>query len=261
MLRDTRVSTTTGSCGALASGGYVIDSNLADPSLSGMGFYRRAWLKVAGMELRVGTFNAASGAILTSQICATLIGSGVSYEIHDLLPPSDKDRCTDWTMRRIRYKQEVAIATVDGAAVYTIDGAASPNLITDVLDAYVFADPTNSLDRAQHGLNEFRLVQTASGSNELRVSPRSTQSQQLVMLAVLAPSLPSGDAATINVPDDRWILEGMASRAFDLLIQRSPSQEAQLFKERRLEHARNFTALSSDYQPDMARQTELDAPW
>lgn len=238
-----------------------MDSAQANPDFSGNGLYRRAWFRVNGMTLRVASFNVASGALITQSSTPTGVPSGSQYETWEILSPEDLDRCLDWTVRRMRDRREVAIPTVDGDTTYALDGAASPNYVAEVMGGYYFAAPDGTLGRDRRPLTNVVPVTTASGTREARISPALGQSQQLVLDCILVLSLPAADAATINIPDEEWLLAGAAAKAFDLLIQRSPGQEADTYKERRLEHAREFTRLSGRYQPEVERManTWLDS--
>lgn len=259
-LRDGIVSTLTAT-GFLGSVN-LIDSTQADLSLTGQALYQRAWLKHNGMELRVASFNVFSGAYISLQIAGTLVVSGGTYERHDSLPPSDKDRALNDTIKRVRVRREVAIPTVPGLNLYNLDTAGSPNLILDVLDAYYFTNPTGTLGRDQARLDDFTIVATATG-RELRIEPALGQSQQLVLDAILTLTLGAGDTATINIPDDRWVLSGAAAKAYDLLIRKTPGQQRGALEKDRREFATEFSRLSSRFQPQIDRSIAslLDEPF
>ena len=239
----------------MASLPYLIDSTQADPSFTGQSLYQRGWFKHNGMELRVASFHMGSGAFISAQIAATLFTSGGSYEFHQMLSPSEKDRCIDDVVLRYRIKQEVGIATVDGNHLYTIEGAASPHYIEEMLDHYYFANPTGSLSRGLSRLDRCEIVTTATG-RELRISPALAGSQQIVLLAILSPTLGSTDAATINIPDSRWFLSGAAAKAMDLLIRKTPGQNRGQYEKDRGEFARVYSRLSQTFQPSITRTVE-----
>ena len=204
------------------------------------------------MELRVASFNVGSGAYISAQYAATVVLSGGTYEFHQMLAPSDKDRSLDDTVKRLRTLKEVGLPTMDGNHIYTIDGAASPNTIIQVLDVYFFQNPTGSLSRGLSRVNNWAVVTTATG-NELRIDPALAQSQQLVMMALLTLSLPASDTATIDIPDERWVLSGAAAKCYDLLIRKTPGQSRGQYEKDRAEFARTFSRLSQSYQPTVTR--------
>src|SRR3990172_1927509 len=100
ILRDTVVGQTSGSWGTQAGSLNIIDSSLADPTASGESLYHRHYLRLLGsigllQDLRVGTFNAGSGAFLAAITAATTIISGMPFEVHALVSPAEKDRAID----------------------------------------------------------------------------------------------------------------------------------------------------------------------
>lgn len=220
-LRDTYVGTTTGSSGV---GGFatIIDSSVANLAFSGESLFVRTWLKHNGMELRVASFNTGSGAFVTQQAAATLVLSGGQYEHHRKLAPSEKDRAIDGVIGRLWTRQEVPIATVDGLLAYSI----GPNF--KVFGAYYFASPSATLDRDRREIPiGWNLVTTATG-RELRLPPGGALagSQQLVLDAQVRATLGSADAATVNIPDEDWVLNGIAARCYQSLWADAPGQEA-----------------------------------
>lgn len=259
-MHDGLVSTVTGSVGQTASLSHVIDVTQANPDFAGQALYQRSWFKVNGMELRVGSFNVGSGAYVTGQLAATTIASGNEYERHDVLSPSDKDRAVDDAIGRVRVNREVGIPSVDGLTAYPLDGAASPNLVETVLDCYVFTNPSGSLDRGKAALDSWQVVSTATGT-ELRVSPAMGASMQIVLDAILALSLGAADTATINIPDERWVLAGAAAKAWDLVLQRAPGQNRGQYEQNRNEAARLYSRLSPRFQPQIDRAITLDDPF
>lgn len=259
-LRDGIVSTLTAT--SFLGSVNLIDSTQADLSLTGQNLYQRSWLKHNGMELRVASFNIGSGAYISLQIAGTLVVSGGTYERHDSLAPSDKDRALNDVVKRVRVRREVAVDSVAGQHLYNLDVVGSPNLILDVLDAYYFTNPSGTLGRGQGRLNDFTPVTTATG-RELRIEPALGQSQQLVLECILTLTLGAADTATINIPDDRWVLSGAAAKALDLLIRKAPGQQRGALEKDRREFAIEFTRLSSRFQPQVDRDISslLDEPF
>lgn len=253
-LRD-GVSSTASATGVYPAGtqGFQLtDQYQADPSLTGQNLYQRGWIYHQGMELRVASFNVGSGAYISQQYTGTTVASGGAYLFSQLLPISDKSRCIDDVVKRIRVLQEVGIATLDGNHLYTINGAASPHYIEQVLDCYYFANPSGSLSRGLSRVNNWEIVLTATG-RELRIDPALAQSQQIIMNAILAITLGAADTATINIPDDRWVLSGAAAKAYDLLIRRTPGQSRGQYAADRKEFATTYSRLSQSFQPQIAR--------
>ncbi len=257
-LRDTVVGQTSGSWGTQAGSLNIVDSSQADPTASGEQLYQRHWLRLLGsagvlQDTRVGSFNTGSGAFLSAVTAATTIFSGMPFEVHALLSPAEKDRELNGVVQKLRVQQELPIWGVQDLHVYSL----GPEVL-DVLDVRYFSYPLASRNEAQ--LTWYKLVSTATGQ-ELRVSPSLEWSQQLVLDAVLAVSLGAGEQATINLPDQDWLLAGAAARCLWLVEQRSPGQEAAAYRNRRGEVAREFTRLSARFQPKIAKKVQLDEPW
>jgi hypothetical protein len=250
-IRDTVVGLVA-SWGQTANSLNFIDAVLADPSLSGQGLYVGSSLWFSAGEVRVASFNAASGALFsTSRSITPLTQSGNEYERHDTLPGSEKNRAINDALRRIRVRREVGIDAIDGGHLYALDTAASPHAITHILDVYYFANPSGTLGRDLRGIVDWEIVPTATGT-DLRIEPALTASQQLCILADIALTLGSGDAATINIPSDEWLLSGAAAKSYDLLIRRAPGQSRGQYEKSRAEFARSFSRLSAIYAPPQA---------
>lgn len=237
----------------------VMDPNLANTDYSGQSLYQRAWTRVASYDYRVGSYNFGSGGFVSAQLTRAAIASGADFEIHDKWSAAELDLCLDQTILDLRVEREVGFPSVDGATMYTLDGAASPNSIIDYKEVYYFADPTSSLNRRRTDLPTADVVRTATGM-ELRLGGALQGSVQLVLDAYLQLSLGASDDATINIPDRDWVLFGAAARAYDLLIQKSPGQDAALLKERREEAARAFTRKSQRWQPGIEHKLGFEAP-
>jgi hypothetical protein len=232
----------------------------ADPTADGEGMYLRHWLRLLGsagfiQDLRVGSFNTGSGAFLSAQTLATTVFSGMPFEVHALMSPVEKDRQLDAVIRDVRYRQEVPIWAVPNSHIYSL----GPDVL-DVIDVRYYSDPTNSLSRGEGHPDWFGYAVTGSG-NELRVTPALVASQQLVIDALLCPTLGAGDLATVNLPDDKRILWGTAARCLWLLEQQAPGKEADMYRARRMEAAGEYTRLSARFQPAVSRKIQLDSPW
>ncbi len=259
-LHDTIIGQTSGSWGTQAGSLNIVDRAQADPTASGEQLYHRHWLRLLGsagfiQDTRVGSFNTGSGAYLSAVTAATTIYSGMPFEVHALMSPSDKDRALDAVIRDVRYRQELALWAVPQGHIYSL----GPDVL-DVIDVRYYSDPTSSLDRGQGYPQWFKFEQTAS-RNELRIEPSLLPSYQLVIDAILAPSLGAGDLATVNLPSDQWALAGAAARCYWMLEQQGPGQETSKYKERRVEAAREYTRLSNRFQPIIARRIQLDEPY
>jgi len=234
-LRDTYVGTTTASVGAVGSV-YLIDSAVANLAFSGETLYARTWLKVNGMQLMVATFNTGSGAYVTLQTAATAIGSGAQYEHHRKLSPAEKDRCIDGIVTRLWSRQEVPINTVAGALVYSLGSGFK------IFGAYYLGNPAGSLDRGQGQLAPgWNIVSTATG-RELRLVPGSglAGSQQLIIDAQVRATLGAADAATVNIPDENWVLDGIAARCYQSMAADAPGQEAGKYAALASAYAKSF---------------------
>lgn len=260
-LRQTLVGTTSTSLGANASF-VMLDSFRSNYDFSGQGLYNRAWIRVASADYQVGTYNAGSGAFLSGQLTLNAIASGALYELHERLNAAEMDAAIDETILGIVVRREVGIRSIDGALFYTLDGAASPNTIKTVLNTYYFANPSGSLNRDRR---EFvpkpQFVATPTG-NELRLTPGQAlgASYQIVLDAILELSLPAGDTATINLPHEEVVLWGAAARCYDLIIQRSPGQEAGLYEKRRSDAVRMFNRLAPRDMPEIVKPITFETP-
>lgn len=245
---------------------FIVDQMYANAGFSGEDDHGRAWLRVASFDYRVGSYNFLSGGAWTPQTAVYAVASGADYEIHDTLSPIDKNLCIDQTIARLRVRQEVAIPTVDGLLEYTVDGAASPNTIQgDPLGFWYYANPSSTLNRDQRHWNEKpAMAMTASGTRVLRIPAALTWSQQIVMDCLLQVTLGSSDAATVNIPqiqDDQIILDGAAARAYDMIIQRGPSQEVDHYRTLRREMAMSFMGAAAKLQPSQDSALGFEAPF
>lgn len=204
------------------------------------------------MSLRVASFNTASGAFVTAMVAATLAVSGGTYELHSLMAPDEKDLAINDVILRTKRVQEVGISTIDGNHIYTMNAAASPHQIEQVLDCYYFQNVSGSLSRGLSRLNNWQVVDTPTGP-ELRIDPSLAQSQQLVMLAILTLTLGAADTATINIPDERWVLSGAAAKCYDMLIRKTPGQSRGQYEKDRREFAATYSRLSQSFAPRITR--------
>jgi len=224
-LNDTILSTTNGTGNLNAVGGAFWNAGqFADTSLTNQNLYENATIEhhaigaASGQDFdyRVSSFNTASGAFVTSMILQATISSGDSFEVHSRLEPGLKDLAIDDAIKRIRVRQEVGIMTGTAGLEYvSLEGAASPHYISRVEDAYYFASPLGSLFRDRRRLTDYEVVMTGSG-REIRTDPILSGTQQLVIDAILELTLGASDFATVNIPDDRWVLAGAAAKAYDL---------------------------------------------
>lgn len=257
--RDTYVSAIAATANQSSSPFFVTDPNVADVAFSGQDLYARSWLLTAGNQGQIASFNAGSGTYLLTAAgfgapFAAAIPSGSEYERHDMLPPADKDRAIDETVKRLWSRGEVAITTVEQARVYPL-----PPQVIDVLDCYYFANPAATVDRAQQRLTRFDTVLTQTGP-ELRIDPALQVSQQIVLDAILSLSLGTSDAATVNVPDERLILFGAEAQCWDLMVRKAPRGTADEYRRLRDEAARQFGLLSARFKVPIDRPLRLHDP-
>lgn len=257
ILRDTIVGATSGSIGTPAGTFHIVDSSQADPTACGEQLYHRHWLRLLGttgrlQDLRVGSFNTGSGAFLGAVTLATTIFSGMPYEVHGLLDPSEKDIALDAVIKDLRTKDEQTLWSVDSLRIYSLGEE-----VLDVIDVRYYSDPAGSLSRGEGRFTWFALAHTASGQ-ELRISSALPASYQIVYDAILTVSLGAEDLATVNLLSNELVMWGAAARCFWMLEQQSPGQEAGKYRERRREAARMYTKLSKRFEPKIARKIQLD---
>jgi hypothetical protein len=221
----------------------IIDYNQADPTASGEQMYYRAYMRMLGsagqiQDLRVGSFNTGSGAFFAAVTLATTIYSGMPFEVHSLLSPAEKDRAIDGAIQGLRVRQEVPIWGTDSLMVYSLGQE-----ILDVLDVRYFSDPLGSLSQGEGMIRNWRYVTTATGQ-EIRLQSAIGASQQLILDAILTPTLGAGDLATLNLLDDEVVLWGAAARCYYLMEADAPGQETAKFKEKRQEAAFQYSKLN-----------------
>jgi hypothetical protein len=250
-LRDTYVGITTSSWGADASV-TIIDSAQANLAFSGEGLYARTWLKVNSMELWVASFNAGSGAYVTLQTAATTVPVGVEYEHHRKMSPAQKDREIDGIIGHLWTRQEIPLNTTDGLLAYSIGQGFK------VFGVRYYANPSGTLDRQPQDIAiGWNLVTTGSG-REIRLPNGAAlaASQQIIIDAQVRATLGAADAATVNIPNEDWVLNGVAARCYQAMVADAPGQEAGKYKELALAYASTFRrdiarfrdAMSSDWR-------------
>ncbi len=225
-LRDTIVGTTTLSLG-VGSAAAVLNQQYADTSLTGQGIGQGFYLRLVGQDFRVASFNVASGAYVSAQTMATTIGGSFQFEIHKKLSAAEKDRALDGVIQHLWQRQEIPIDTVGGLLQYSIGQGFK------VFGAYYFANPTATLDRDVRDLPiGWQIAMTGSG-RELRLpfGAALSASQQLVIDAQVRATLGAADTATVNIPDEDWVLNGAAARAYQALWSDAPGKEAGRYKE------------------------------
>jgi hypothetical protein len=258
-LRDTIVFSTQLAVANSTGTVMVMTNALADTSQSGAGGYNRAWLLGNGNEYRVSSVNWPSGAWVTQQLARQAIASGSEVEIHSLLSPDEKNNALNDVIKRLRRSQEVGFGGTVSAEFYDITSVASPFSISVVNNAWYWADPTNSINRDRREFSWFDVVRTATGL-ELRISPAVPSGAQIALDAVVTVTLGSSDGATVDVPDERMVLAGAAVKSYDLISARSPGQEAEQYRTRRGEMAKEFSRLAALYKAQVKVKTEFDTP-
>lgn len=238
----------------------------ADTEASGQGLYKGAWLFLESSvatpdasatwdQYLVATFNVANGAFTSGQPARSAYANDAEFEIHTRVAPLDKNVAIDETIVRMRVRQEVGLTTIDGAMFYTIDGAASPFTIDRILDVHLSANPSGSQNQDIRHIQDWQVVSTATG-NQLRIRYAVAGSQQLWMDCILTPTL-GGELATLNIPDERWILAGAAARCYDFMIQAAPAQQVTQLMQRRAEYAAEYSRLSTRFQPSYDQPVRL----
>lgn len=244
---------------------FFMDSTQANLAFTGERLYDRAWIYLPDTQqtFRVGSFNAASGAWVTSQLTVTTVASGAQVEIHQRLSPQNLNLCIDRTVSRFRARQEVVLNPGDGIQQYQIDNAASPASVQRVLDVYYFANANATTDRDRREFRWWGIETTGSGTTELRIDPAIAGSSsiapsgfpanQIVMDAIVDMTLGSSETATLNIPHDEWVYAGAAMTAYNLLIQLAPGQAAGELQMRRREYAAWWRDVNGKFQPMIDR--------
>ena len=237
----------------------VMDPYRANPDYTNQNLYVRSHLRVASLDYRVGSYNTGSGAFVSAQLLQQAVASGADFEIYDRWTASELDRCIDQVIDEIRVNREVTFPGTYNANFYALAGVASPNTITDFNDVYYYMAADSTTNRQRGSFTNVNLMNTATGV-EMRTERLLVGSAVIAIDAVLALSLGSADTATINVPDEAWILWGASARAWHLLAQRTPGQDDKYILERRAEAARAFSAKSAINQVYVSRRVSLQTP-
>jgi len=254
-LRDTYVSQTTGSWGATASW-TIYDSRLADASLAGEEMYQRSIVRVLTgsayiADARVATFNTGSGAFMCLLTGASTIVSGTNFEVHSLVPPSEKDLCIDEALKRMRVESVVAVWGT-GEKTYSLGAE-----VLTVLQAHIAQYPVGS-GAPDLPLNwwSFSSGQT---TNAIQVEPAVPFSAMLVCHYERRPTLDAADTATVYLPSDDWLLSGAAAEANWLLERKAPATETEKYRSARRELAATFVRLGNRFKPSAARKLQLES--
>jgi hypothetical protein len=249
-LRDTTVSTLTMTGAAITATVYIIDSTVRDPLLFDDTMYQRAWIKTHGFQFRIASFNCYSGAFIGAILYATTVASGAEYEMHTLIPPDEKDRAIDDAVKMMKFRQEVPVAGVANMQVYAI-----PDNVVEIYGVS-YAD-SNASARSYSDFASWGTAMTGSG-REIRVDPAITASQNLVIDALIEPTLGSADTATMWLPSDDWILSGAAVRAYWMLEAKAPGQQGATYRVRRQELTRRFNSLQHYYRPQVNQPIRME---
>ncbi len=227
--------------------------------MSGEQIYYRHYLRLLGsagfiQDMRVGSFNTGSGAFVGAQTLATTIFSGMPYEVHRLVSPSDKDAALDAVISGVRELQERYYWSIDGMHIYSMN----PTVDIDIVAARYYSNPNGSLDKGEGQFAWWKFVKTIN-AHELRVSPSMPASYQLVIDVIVAPSLAADDLATVNLESDDLVIWGAAARCYWMAGRGAPAQETALFDQQRREAAREYSRLSANFKPKITRKPQLDS--
>lgn len=259
-LHDTTIGNTVLSLGADATV-VLMDRIQANPAFTGRAEYGNAYLRVASADYRISSVNFPSGGWVTQQLAIYPIASGADYEVGRRLSAPDKDRALDMKVRKIRVRRQVPISSVAGLKEYTLDGVASPHLLGQVLNVTYLANPTGSLDKRPRTIDNsgWGVADTPTG-RILWLAEAMMGSQQVILDAILTLSLGSGDAATIRIPDQDWLLSGAAAEAFEMMARDAPGKEVTFFKDEARRFARSWTAGAAKYQPRLEYRPRFEDP-
>lgn len=252
---------TTNIAGSINLPFVVMDPAAANPDLAGQNMWQGAFIRAGSSNYRVGSFNIGSGAFLSAQnVLGTAVPSGGDFEVSQKISPNDMDRYLDEVIALVRFRQEVGIPSIDGLTFYTLDGAASPNQIKSVLNAYWFQAPNGSLARWRHDFTQEQIVFTATGM-ELRLPGGLPGSAQIVLDAMLQVTLGAADLATVNFPDEETVLWGAASRVWDRLMVDSPGQEYGNYAKLNQRAVLQYNFLSKKNLPEIDHKIGFDSPY
>lgn len=252
-LRDTYVGTTVYSPNPIT--GTVVtlmDPRLVNTALSGQAIGQGWTFRLTGVQIdyQVASYNVASGALISGQLAATTVGSGSTFEVSRKVRGEDKDRAIDGIVARLWSRQELPLDT-NGALQYSIGRDFK------VFDAYYFVSPTGTVSRDQHNLPlGWNIAVTGSG-RELRL-PAGTAlgaSQQIILDAQVRATLGAADTATVNIPDEDWVLNGVAARCYQTLWSDAPGKEAGKYKDLAQAYGLEFVKKIGKYRD------RIDSGW
>lgn len=236
-LRDTFVGTTTFSPNLGAgSTAQIMAIRLANTALTGQALYQNTTLRLIGIDYHVASFNVGSGALVSAQLAATTVGSGSTFEHHRKLSADQKDREIDGIVGRLWSRQEVPLNSVSGQLYYSIGQGFK------VFGAYYFGVPVGTTSREVHTLPVGWDIVTTGSGRELRLPEGGALngSAQLVLDAQVHLTLGATDTATVNVPDEDWVLNGIAARCYQAMSADAPGQEAGKYRDFAIAYAREF---------------------
>ena len=241
----------------------VVDTALANADEALQNKWQGAYVRAGSADYRVGSFNTGSGAFLSAQtVRGAALASGGDFEVSQKISPADMDRYLDETIALMRFRQEVALPTVEGnTRFYAIDTVASPNTIKSVLNAYYYSDPTSTTNRGRVDLTQDQIVFTATGMEIRLPAPAGLDaSMQIVLDAMLQMTLGASDAATVNIVDTETILWGAAARVWDRLMVDSPGSEYGNYGKLNQRAAQMYTHLSKKNVPEIDHKIGFDSP-
>lgn len=236
-LRDTFVGTTTFSPNLGAgSAAVVMASRLANPAFSGRGMYEGSTFRIFGVDYHVASYNVGSGALISAQLAATVVGSGATFEHNKKISGDEKDRAIDGIVGHLWARQELPVNVVDGRLDYSIGSGFK------IFDSYYFASPAGSGSRDPQKLPIATQIVTTATGRELRLTKGTTlgSGQQIILDAQVRASLGATDTATVSIPDEDWLLTGAAARCFQALVVDSPGKEAGKYQDLANAYAREF---------------------
>lgn len=227
---------------------------------SGQNLYQGADIRIvfsvnAVQDCKIASYVAGSGSfvILKSPIVNGGINDKTIFEIHEKLPPADKDRAIDQVITDLWERREIPLAGVDSKTYYSI----GPDL--KVFGAYYYSDPTDSLSRGRGNFSWWGVGRTATG-RELRISPAVQASYQVILDAQVGLTL-GNEAATCNIQSEEWVLDGAAAICYDMLAARAPGQEAAAFRERARFYKRRWLAGQVNNAEPADESPRLDEVW
>lgn len=236
----------------------LVDAELIDSDES-ESQHEGAWLYIAsgalaGQTRRISDYAVTTGTLTVSRAWASAPVSGVEYEIHHKLSPTNLNRCINWVLEQCYFLDEILLTPVSGQRQYSL--AAYPYITRpeQIVDALWRVGTTT--DKYRYAPLEWYQVRNDAGELTLDINPYSFTAGEYMVLRVVRPySQLSADTDTTDCPKE-LLLAGAKTRAYELLLQKGTGQDVERYRRLRDEAMTVYTKRWFFYQPRPARRIQ-----